>query len=266
MNVEFLQGEECSKCVRTLRLSKLGDFEVIIDFVHLSRYLSLLFSGFMCRQNWMSHQGSAWYPPVQMLEGQQLSQVLWDWCLLLWISAAVRRPLLEWLLGYSQSFFCKAGCLQISSANGPLMAHVTEIWLGFSFYPATAFIDSEMQKHSWVIKHQSWSCSITRTLPSVRYHGATRHVNWTLRMGKRQFGRVRAGKECVLQQILKSWGILKYLIINYKKLRIDTLKVKGGSDGKWDWKGKGLRSFRMLYGGSTLWGVCFKSDADMERF
>lgn len=125
--------------------------------------------------------------------------------------------------------------------------------LAFSSYSATTFIDLESQEPSQVMKCLYWSCSITSPLPPARDHGATRHVARTLRMGKGSLAEPgQEGSGDILQQTIESWGILKY-VTNYKKLRIDTMKVKGGSIGMWEGKRMGSsRSFRVWYGEHPL--------------
>lgn len=137
----------------------------------------------------------------------------------------------------------------------------------FSSCPATAFIDLEIQKPSQVIEYQDWSCSTTSTLSSLRYHGETRHVTWTLRMGKRHFGRARGQKQWV------------YTPANTKELRHMKISYQLQETQNWYYEGergevlaneseeeKEVQGHLGCWMGSTHWGLYFKINAEMEAF
>lgn len=130
-------------------MSKLGDFELFIDEVHLSRCLSLLFSDFLCCQNGMSllsglglehQQGTHLYkcwrgnslPRCSGLgacfcesQSSHMQQREGPYSNGSWVIAnhsSARLPVCKWAL-----------------PNGPLMAHVAEIWLGYFFLLSHSF-------------------------------------------------------------------------------------------------------------------------------
>lgn len=130
-------------------MSKLGDFELFIEEVHLSRCLSLLFSDFMCCQNGMSllsglgpehQQGTHLYkcwrgnslPRCSGLgacfcesQSSHMQQREDPYSKGSWVIAnhsSARLPVCKWAL-----------------PNGPLMAHVAEIWLDYFFLLSHSF-------------------------------------------------------------------------------------------------------------------------------
>lgn len=256
-------------------MSKLGDFELFIDEVHLSRCLSLLFSDFLCCQNGMSllsglgpehQQGTHLYkcwrgnslPRCSGLgacfcesQSSHIQQREGPYSNGSWVIAnhsSARLPVCKWAL-----------------PNGPLMAHVAEIWLGYFFLLSHSF---HRLGKSQVIKCRYWSCSITSTLltPCQGPRATRQTCGPNLKDGKSQLGRGRAWRE---------WG---YTPADNKELR--NIKISSPLQGTQNWyhEGEGevfacerkkeweVQGRSACCMGSIHWGFHFKSNADVEAF